>query len=167
MSEPRKGGRPRKHLEDEHHFKTSDDAAAAGAPPAVADSGQADASDGASAPDSASAELTHEAVVENPTLEPVNVISTESPIEKKIRALSDAASLNGWHPIETDTVLNSPPRNGMAVRIAESIEDEGRLAYWKRTRAFNGKRYAETGVWLDFHTSQKISFEPKYWRERF
>lgn len=57
-------GRPKKHLHEDHHFQTSDEAAAAGAPPVVADSGQAGASDVALATDFAPATL--EAIVENP-----------------------------------------------------------------------------------------------------
>ncbi len=192
MNEPRKAGRPRKHLQDEHHFRTSDDAAVAGAPLAAADSGQADASDEALASDSASAELTQEAVVENPIvdvpLSPIFQVSqsvntellaesqlsafappVESPVEQKIHDLVDTASLNGWHPIEPDVDIALPPRNGMAVRLSKTTEGEFVIAFWKRFRAFANatKRWNETGCWYDFHTGQKISFDPKYWKERF
>ncbi len=80
-----------------------------------------------------------------------------------------ADNLNGWHSIETDIVLKSPPRNGMAVKVSETPDSEGVVVFWKRLRAFANatKRWQETGAWCNFHTGQKIPFEPKYWKERY
>lgn len=181
----RRGRPPKSHLQDEHHyqsavrtedvlaayeiFQASDDAVAAGAPPAAAESDQADASDEALSSDSASAEPI-EAIVENPTL-PMNAISTESPVEEKIHELvAGQVNFNGWHPIlESDMVINLPPRNGNPVRLSETPDSEGVIAFWKRERAFANatKRWQEHGVWRDFYTGMKIDFEPKYWKDRF
>jgi len=165
MSDERGRGRPKtKHLENEHHYRTSDDASAAGAPTAAAE------------PQSI------EAMVENPT-PPVSATSTESPVEQKIHVLVEQqrvflgepqtieiSQLNGWHPImESDTVINLPPRNGNPVRLAEKPDGEGVVAFWKKERAFANatKRWQEHGVWRDFYTGMKIDFEPKYWKERY
>lgn len=194
----RRGRPPKTHLQEDHHFRTSDDAAAAGAPLAAVESEQADASTVAPASDSVSAEPIVEAVVENPTpvqsvekgagipevsLESLDIIpsdvisadtsgsmmNTESPIEEKIHQLIDSESLNGWHPIDTEIVLEMPPRNGMAVRLSEDGEGEGILAIWKKTRKFANAthRWQEAGKWVDFHSGMDISFQPKYWKERF
>lgn len=202
--EPKRRGRPPKsHLSDEHHFRTLDDTVAAGAPPAAVDSNQADASDEALASDSVSADLIHEAVVENPMialdvgLQEDSVMNSsitlseyqdsgqlnvqnagitgnlsqnqESPIEEKIHELVENSLLNGWNIIEPDVVLNSPPRNGIPIRLSEEYNGEGVLAFWKKERAFanSTKRWEEHGVWRDFYTGMVISFKPKYWKERF
>lgn len=182
---PRSSGRPKKHLHEDHHFRTSDDAVAADASAVAAESDQADTSTDALAPDSISAEPIEEAVVENPTLATMQdtIISVahqdlsaqvveesyaESPVEQKIHQLVDTASLNGWQPIESDSNI-TPPRNGMAVRLSETPAGDGVVAFWKRERAFANatKRWQEHGVWRDFHTGAKVDFEPKYWKERY
>ena len=181
MNEEKRRGRPPKdHLRDEHHFRTSDEVAAAGAPPAAAESDQADTTGSATMPQSISAEPIVEAVVENPTLAPfvregldgiipITPISNESPIEEKIHQLVDNASLNGWHPIDTEIVLQMPPRNGMGVKLSETPDGDGVLAMWKKTRKFANTthRWAESGKWVDFHSGMDISFTPKYWKDRF
>lgn len=217
--EPKRRGRPPKsHLQDEHHFRTPDDAAAAGAPPAVAESGQADASDEALASDSASAVIIEnkgtgydektainyisaqpplvEAIVENPmqplpeqsgfleaALVPIAQPCEESPIEEKIHVMVEQqrvflgepqsveiSQLNGWHPFENIMEGSKPPHNGMPVRLSETPDDNcAVMAFHKRVRAFANatKRWQEHGIWCDFHTGQKITFEPKYWKERY
>lgn len=171
MNDPQKGrGRPRKHLEDEHHFRTSDDAVAAGAPPAPAESDQA----GELEPQDSvtSAELIHETVVENTAdysvIPDAISLPKESPVEEKIHDLIEEAKLNGWRTMDSDIVINLPPRNGLPVKVSENTGD-GVVAFWKRIRAFANptKRWKESGAWYDFHTGQKIPFEPKYWKERY
>lgn len=82
---------------------------------------------------------------------------------------SESSLANGWNLIEEDISIKSPPRNGLPVRLSEKPEGDGILAFWKRLRAFanSTKRWQETGAWFDFHNGQQISFEPKYWKERF
>ena len=215
MNEPKNMGRPRKHLESEHHFLTSAEAAVAGAPPADAEVDQM----GASIEETqSSAPVEHiEAIVGNPTFAPdvgmtrgmttnslenlnnmekssqsvENAItdgnglqSQESPIEESIHVLVEqervsfcepqsvkvtTESLNGWHSIDTDMVMEHPPRNGMPVRLSRISDGDGVLAYWKRSRTFanSTKRWQEVGNWYNFNTSVRIDFEPKYWKERF
>lgn len=199
MNEEKRRGRPPKdHLRDEHHFRTSDEVAAAGAPPAAAESDQADTSGSATMPHSMSAAPIVEAIVENPTLVQsvekvtgipevpleslgiipsdaiyagtnIHTMNIESPIEEKIHQLVDSASLNGWHSIDTKIVLQMPPRNGMGVKLSETPEGDGVLALWKKTRKFANPthRWEESGKWVDFHSGMDISFQPKYWKERF
>lgn len=187
MNEEKRRGRPPKsHLHEDHHFRTSDEVAAAVATPAVTEADQADATGSATMPQSTSAEQIAEAVVENPTIvsgvqqdsgthpelstHPIvqNSIG-ESPIEEKIHQLVDNANLNGWHPIDTEIVIEMPPRNGMGVRLSEFPEGEGVLAVWKKTRKFANTthRWQESGKWVDFHSGMDITFQPKYWKERF
>lgn len=187
----RRGRPPKSHLHEDHHFRTSDDAEAAGAPPASADSDQADAIEVAPAAQFASAALIHEAVVENPipsmdstsmSLEiPLKKLESEeqgnavknslkeSPVEEKIHELMDAASLNGWESIDTKIVIKMPPRNGMPIRLSENPDEHGVLAMWKKTRKFANTthRWMESGKWVDFQSGMDISFIPKYWKERF
>lgn len=164
-------GRPRKHLQDEHHFQTSDDPATEGAPPVAAESDQAGVSTPAGEFD-APAEL--EAVVEEsatasdvePTamevIENAPLIYQESPAEEKIHQLVDEVqSTDGWHNIDT------APRGGLTVRVSENTYVEGVDAFFKRTRVFSGKKWEQVGKFVDHQTGLDLPFQPKYWRERF
>ena len=190
MNEPRKAGRPRKHLADEHHFKsvTSVDDSAAGAPPADSETDQVGVSTSSIETDTPAAPIvsvdsfdivaddTAEAVVENPivsaelllentALHTTGTISESLP-EDAENVLSDSF-LNGWNTLDTEIVLQQPPRNGMPVFLSSKPDGEGTLAFWKRTRAFNGKRYDKTGKWVDFQTGMSLVFQPRYWKARF
>lgn len=151
MNEPRKPGRPKRHLEESHHFHAASDAKL------VID----DVTE-----ETLIAEI--EEIVENPALV-MPVAYIESPVEEKIQELvaESLVNLNGWQSLDAEVAVQIAPRNGMAVRLSETPDGDGVLGFWRRTRAFNGKRYAETGKWIDFHTGTDISFQPKYWKERF
>lgn len=177
MSDEKRRGRPPKgHLQDEHHFRTSDEVAAAVATPAVTEADQADTSGSATMPHSMSAEPIAATVTvispgtgytSDPLYQPFPK-NVESPIEEKIHQLVDDVSLNGWHPIDTKIVLQMPPRNGMPVKLSENPDDEGVLAVWKKTRKFANAthRWSESGKWIDFYSGMDIPFQPKYWKER-
>lgn len=170
MNEPKKMGRPRKHLEHEHHFQTSSEAAAAGAPPADANDDQAGASVDLPQP-SALAEPI-ESIVENPILqspEPLNItLDVVAPIVESLEGYpNDAIDLQGWHALFEENAANRPPRNGMPVRLCETLDGPVVKAFWRRTRAFNGKKYEDTGLWTDYQTGMAIGFKPNYWKEPF
>ncbi len=130
MNEPRRAGRPKKHLENEHHFHAA---------------GDMDLS------------------VDEDVDEPAGGIMVEN--EPAVSAVSTLSE--GWNLLETEIVLKQPPRNGMPIFLSETGDGEGVLGFWKRTRAFNGKRYEETGKWVDFQTGANIFFKPQYWKARF
>ena len=96
-------------------------------------------------------------------------IQHESPAEQKIEELVEAANLNGWHNIETEVVLELPPKNGTAVYVSDKPSGQGTLVVWKKTRAFANatRRWEATGVWIDFVSGIPIAFKPKYWKERY
>jgi hypothetical protein len=194
MNEPARRGRPpTKHLEQEHHYRTSDEPAAVVATPAAAESDQGSASPiFPLEPDSALPAPDHAEVIEvqeNPTAElslppsvPQNITTNAtvdtaepleapqtSPAEQKIEALVEAANLNGWHNIETEVVLELPPKNGTAVYVSDKPSGQGTLVVWKKTRAFANatRRWEATGVWIDFVSGIPIAFKPKYWKERY
>lgn len=209
MNEPRKAGRPRKHLADEHHFQTAEERSFVELPenPIVENAEETPqpasiVSEESVAPPVADTILTEEVVVENPThalsveqeimlqnnlaaasdipyAEDVDQSShsseesiiSKSPAEEKIQALMQshrgAIDLDGWHSMDTEIVLQQPPRNGMPIRLSEHPQGEGQLGFWKRTRAFNGKRFAETGKWVCFQSGMNLTFDPKFWKERF
>lgn len=115
---------------------------------------------------------------------PHPVVKVESPVEDKIHVLMEQPRVyiaepqkvevspvaqHGWKSINTEVVLELPPRNGIPVYLSETPEGDGVLVFWKRVRAFanSTKRWQETGIWVDHNTGAKVSFEPKYWRERF
>lgn len=174
MNEPRKAGRPRKHLENEHHFRTSDDATTADASPVDAESDQADAIVDFTEPPSVSAEPIED-VVEIPITHHVGMEvdrSKDDVYKEEVVATYhyiEPENLNGWHPIDTEIVMEMPPRNGMPVRLSINNDSEGVLAVWKKTRKFANAthRWQESGKWIDFNTGLDISFAPKYWKERF
>ena len=165
MSEGHRG-RPRKHLQEEHHFRTSDETATAGAPPVADESDQADAGTVDIVSNPTSAEHTSGGIGSGET---ATITVPESPIEEKIHQLVDNASLNGWHPIDTEIVLEMPPRNGMPVRLSGSADGEIFLCIWKKTRKFANTthRWQEGGKWVHFESGMDINFQPKYWKERF
>lgn len=150
--EKRRPGRPAtKHLHDDHHFK------------AVGEQEPVEVTEN---PIVQNVEKDLEAecavsITEEISVTPVTISPLESPVE--------TISLNGWKPMETEVVLNTPPRNGIPIKVAETVQDSGIIVFWKRLRAFANatKRWQETGAWIDFHTGMKISFEPKYWKARF
>lgn len=137
-------GRPKKHLEDQHHFQTSESEA-------------------------------DEAVVENPTMGYVESLVPETVIAPVIEnsgqelvsvvknvEYSDAIEDDkGWSPIDTCV------HRGLPVLVSELPAGDGVLAHWKRTRAFNGKKWEDTGCWKDHQSGLDLSFPVKYWRERF
>jgi len=158
--------RGQKHLKEEHHFT-----------PALPPEEEVQAVE----PESV------EAVVENPTLsqeedvtglvqmdsialpepdiiesepEPAVIEHTPSPAEQKIQKLV-GEPVNGWKHIE------SAARNGMPLRLSLAPEGDGIVAYWKRTRSFNAKRWQETGIWCDFITTIPLAFSPLFWKPRF
>lgn len=79
----------------------------------------------------------------------------------------ESSNSNGWRPLGGDIIIHQPPRNGMPVYLSSDPEGDGQLFYWKRTRAFNGKRYEETGKWVNFQTGADIPFVATLWKERF
>lgn len=195
MNEPRKVGRPRKHLEEDHHFKTAGDVS-------VVDNGDEYISEPQVQPLNNNVEKNIEVPAEGHNFitaqssgarvyehintnteggahdkdEEINEESIDVSNDDKTLGVSSLesdtlevnnAALHGWNSIDTEIILKQPPRNGMPVRLSETPNGEGILAFWKRTRAFNGKRYAETGKWTCFQTGMNLSFEPKYWKERF
>lgn len=165
----RRGRPPKSHLQEEHHFRTSDDAAAAGAPPAPAESDQADFESAEPIVEAVTVISPGDGYTSEPLYQPFPR-NIESPIEEKIHNLVEHRNtLNGWHPLDTEIVLELPPRNGNPVRLSETPDSEGVIAFWKRERAFANatKRWQEHGVWRDFYTGMKIDFEPKYWKDRF
>lgn len=174
-------------------LKTPDNDAAAVATPAVSEAGQAGVSDSL-AESPAHAAPSVEDVASNPTVQSAEPIlpsaSTvseellfppdsiqESPIEEKIHALVEQekeekpqVELNGWHSIEKDChTANKPPLNGMPVRLSEKTDEEGIIAFWKKTRAFANttKKWEISGIWCNFNTGLPVRFEPKYWKERY
>lgn len=182
MNEPRKAGRPRKHLQDDHHFKTSDvtdiefletstDATTEGAPPVAADVDQAGAIvsekelSTPAVPDEVAIDnpITDHVELPEPDITPVVSIEDSAPVS----VVRNVKSNNFWNSIDTEVVLKQPPRNGMPIYLSEIDGGEGILGFWKRTRAFNGKRYEETGKWVDFQSGMSIPFQPNYWKERF
>jgi hypothetical protein len=77
-------------------------------------------------------------------------------------AYDDPAEAHGdWKPME------SAPMGGLSCFISNKPEGEGTLAFYKRTKAFKGKRWEEIGKWVDHVTGADIAFKPVYWRERF
>lgn len=66
-----------------------------------------------------------------------------------------------WRPIDT------APIGGLPCFISNEAEGEGVLAFYKRTRAFRGKKWEEIGKWVDNLTGVDIAFKPVFWRERF
>lgn len=165
MSEAQRG-RPKKHLEAEHHFTAqSEPVEAVVENPTL----------------SISAQETESMIVDQENGS-AGFLMADSPIEQKIHQMTEAeefrmlqakalvnASLafedvideNGWHPIETF------PKGGLPIYVNNLSAGDGVLALWKRTRAFNGKVWAETGKWVDYHTGEELSFKPRFWRGRF
>lgn len=105
-------------------------------------------------------------------------LGSESPAEEKINELvkhkisygpPENVDLRGWNILEGDIHPSSlPPRNGMPIRVSDSVNDSGVVVFWKKTRAFANptKKWEITGKWCNFLTGVPISFEPRYWRER-
>lgn len=171
-------GRPKKqHPAEDLHFRTSADPATAVATPVAADADEAGASSSvASSTESDAPAVIQEAVVENPGAgyespaaisaqpQPPIISESESPVEQKIHQLVEAAQqvdLNGWQPIDTCH------HRGLPVRVTEIPAGDGTVAHWKRTRVFNGKRWEETGKWVDNMTGMDLPFPVKYWKDRF
>ena len=181
MNEPARRGRPpTKHLEQEHHFRTSDEPAAAVATPAAAESDQGSTVEASPLPERV--DVLPESIEEitggsgdssEPEFKPGDTvvldIPEESPAEQKIEELVEAANLNGWHNIETEVVLELPPKNGTAVYVSDKPSGQGTLVVWKKTRACANatRRWEATGVWIDFVSGIPIAFKPKYWKERY
>lgn len=166
--EPRRPGRPKKHLQDDHHYKpasetvtitenlvetairgdiilrTPDNAEAAGAPPASADSGQADASDGALAPDSASAEYLKEwggnahaglidgeiveAVVENPTI--VLDVGNQEDSVTKSSTISPESQTIGQPDVSNVDIIGNLSQNQESP-IEKKIHELADVSGWK------------------------------------
>jgi len=105
-------------------------------------------------------------------------MTTISPIEEKIQQLIeesrpvenviDHIDENGWHIVDTEIVIQIPPRNGTPIRVSETVTGEGILAFWRRTRAFANatRRWSDSGKWVDFSTGLDLKFVPKYWKPR-
>lgn len=197
--EKRRGRPPKGHLQDEHHFhaaseKPEEPVVEVLENPTIApDVGMMEDTTMSFSENLANTATSYQSV-QNATLAGDGLQNQESSIGEKIHQLveishgrtgtgatstiiitasgkgyPDSENLNGWHLIESDAVLNSPPRNGNPVRLSESPHNEGVIAFWKRERAFANatKRWQEHGVWRDFYTGMKIDFEPKYWKERY
>jgi hypothetical protein len=77
--------------------------------------------------------------------------------------MNETAKQNGWEPIET------VPHNGFPVRITDSPEKEGVIAFWRKSRAFANAthRWQETGFWTDSIAGTNINFVPKFWKDRY
>lgn len=169
--EKRRPGRPlTKHLHDNHHFKaesaiTEESPAVEIAENPIVETAEVHSQEFTSEVNSLA---VHVEIASNPVLES-HITHAESPVEKKIHALMETASLNGWKLLETEVLINTPPRNGIPIKVSETTQGDGIIVFWKRLRAFANatKRWQENGAWIDFHTGMKIAFEPKYWKERF
>ena len=177
MNEIVRRGRQRKHLTDEHHFKadlgleTPDNDAAAVATPAVSEAGQEGAY-GSVESETLSVPIVHEAVFED--VKESSGLFQESPVEERIHALMEqqveSISLNGWRNLDTDChPAEKPPLNGMPVRLSENTNDDGVVGFWKKTRAFANttRKWESSGMWCNFNTGLPLTFEPKYWKDRY
>lgn len=133
-------GRPKKHLEQEHHF--------------VADEPEA-------AEPVAESPIISPTLEETPTEENQFDVARANAISHVTNAPQDYVDDAGWHPIDTF------PKNGLPMRVSGISAGDGVLAIWKRTRVFNGKAWTDTGIWIDAQTGVDINFTPKYWKERF
>lgn len=124
--EPKRRGRqPKSHLQEDHHFRTSDDAAAAGAPPAPAESGQENVSDAlpdAGTTASAFSAPIHEAVVENPTLAPyADIVLTSETISPTLVA-SSIESTPSAENVDTITNSSQPKESPIEQKIHELVD---------------------------------------------
>lgn len=82
----------------------------------------------------------------------------------------DAAETSARDPAEEGFLpINTALRNGLPLYVFENATSEGKLAFWKRTRAYANAthRWEETGKWIDFVTGGDISFVPRLWKPRF
>lgn len=192
--EPKRRGRPPKnHLQDDHHFKASDDLMSSDVFPLEEDESgkpvdEISVSEDIPEPVKAIVEAI-EKTATIPVSEKIaemesNVVTgeetpvTHSMAEHKrvlfvepqsVEVAHGADQLNGWNLIDSDILIKLPPRNGLAVKVSETPSGAGVVVYWRRLRAFANatKRWQENGCWCSFHTGQKIDFEPKYWKDRF
>lgn len=143
-------GRPRKHLQEDHHYKVETPLEPVKSPENVASEIE-----------------TVEDVVENPIVAPVEDLSEpESTFipdkeEKSVIPVTISQPKIGWKPIETAA------HNGISTIVSETGDDSGTVAFWRRTRAFIAKRWQDTGYWCNSATGLKIGFIPQYWKERF
>lgn len=143
-------GRPRKHLEEHHHYKPSDSAVLS----------EIQMPEETPIPEAPLEGLPIQEVIESIPVEETISTPVESPAQEKIEELVQEAK-NGWSPIESSS------RNGMPVWLTDNPDKHGVLAFWKRTRAFNAKKWQEIGYWCDHTTGVKIPFEAQFWRPRF
>lgn len=166
------GGRPKKHLTDEHHFKPEEPMVEVPINPIVPseyiissmESLDVDTNVATNAESFGQSKF-----IESPAEEKIRELLKKQHLVEEIGVDSTYGRNDGWKPIDSNLVSDLPPRNGMPIRISEEPKGDGVLAQWKKTRAFANptKRWIETGIWIDFMSGLKVNFEPKYWRERF
>jgi hypothetical protein len=179
--EKRRPGRPStKHLQDDHHFKVAEEQESVAVAENPINVQSVEKEIGAPNAFLESLDTTQQNVTfAEPSGQILELNSNdESAVEQQRVYLGEnriqniefsVIALNGWHPLDTEVVTETPPRNGIPVKVSESTEGDGIVVFWKRLRAFANatKRWQECGAWIDFHTGMKIAFEPKYWKERF
>lgn len=153
MNDIRKPGRPKnpqKHLNEEHHFKMSD---------------QADDTENEEpfAVDSMVHDLPSEKE-ESPIV--VGKVVVEKVIEQIISDLDSQEEpvIDGDGRRHIKTVVD----NGRPVFLFESLSGRGTLAFRKKTRVLNpkAKKWETAERWYEHLTGFPIDFEPLYWQEK-
>lgn len=160
----------RKHLHDDHHFKAEE---VENPTVPAEDTLPQDTIEDDSSEESAPPVIIEEVFEEVTSTVPMSAISTESPeeidsppvytspVEEKIHDLVEEAKLNGWNHID------SLEHHGLPVIVSEKPGGEGLAAIWRRTRVFAGKKWKDTGKWVNAMTGVDILFSVNYWRERY
>lgn len=99
-------------------------------------------------------------LTDSPSFSALDVL-TGSLKQEIVEELPSLELKNGWKS------MDSAPHNGLPAIVSEFGDDEGIVAFWKRSRAFLAKRWQESGYWCDNGTGLKVNFTPQYWKERF
>lgn len=61
--------------------------------------------------------------------------------------------------------IDIAPQDGTNIIVMEKPEDNGVMAYWRKTRVREGNGWKPKGRWSNPLTHMAIGFEPKYWRD--
>lgn len=148
MNEIRRPGRPKsppKHLNEEHHFKMSDQINdAENEEPLAVDS------------------MVHELPVEK---EERTIV-----VEKVVEQIFSEMDAQEEPIIDGDgrRSIKTVSDNGRPVFLFESMNDRGTLAFRKKTRVLNtkAKKWETAERWYEHLTGFPIDFEPLYWQEK-